>query len=311
MVDGIMDEFEDESGVDTGTSTNEDYNSTDDFYAPTSGYTSQYPTQDADYVKATTFQSTNLPYQATDPAKTLTGASAGNSWMSLDTNTTNQRFHIDLGLGKIITKIYYENFHHSGILTTRGAQNFTFWGSNTEASFLELTYATDTGWTELTLSQNTFDEHFASDAVDPKYITVTNSTSYQYYAFKFADNYGNGSHLAVRRIELQLEQTSNMTLVSNATEAEVNPSTVRGVIMEEDTDAIAINTDLKFYASRDNGANWVQGTLTDEGDYGSGKRILVGEADVSGQAADKTMKWKITTLNAKDLKINGIGLLWD
>jgi len=32
MVDGVVDEFEDESGVDTGSSTNENYNSTDDFY---------------------------------------------------------------------------------------------------------------------------------------------------------------------------------------------------------------------------------------------------------------------------------------
>ncbi|GAF90728.1 unnamed protein product, partial [marine sediment metagenome] len=64
------------------------------------------------------------------------------------------------------------------------------------------------------------------------------------------------------------------------------------------------------YASRDSGANWVQATLADEGDYGSGKRILEGEADVSGQAADKTMKWKVTTHNAKDLKLHGIGESW-
>ena len=104
--------------------------------------------------------------------------------------------------------------------------------------------------------------------------------------------------------------TDNMTLVSNATEAEEQPDESRLVIMEEDVDVITLNTDLKAYVSRDNGGNWVQATLSDEGDYASSKRILVGTADISGQAADKTIKWKIESLNNKDLKIHGIGLLW-
>ena len=102
-----------------------------------------------------------------------------------------------------------------------------------------------------------------------------------------------------------------MTLVSELTEAETEPDEVRMVIMEEDVDSCTINTDIKAYASRDSGANWVQATLTDEGDYESGKRVLVGVADVSGQASDKTMKWKIETLNNKDCKFHGIGELWD
>ena len=106
-------------------------------------------------------------------------------------------------------------------------------------------------------------------------------------------------------------EAQNMILVSNSIEAEANPDTVRIVIMEEDVDAVTVNTDFKAYASRDNGANWVQATLTDEGNYESGKRILTGEADVSGQADDKTMKWKIETLNNKDCKIHGIGELWN
>ncbi|HSG32663.1 MAG TPA: hypothetical protein VLB82_14095, partial [Thermodesulfobacteriota bacterium] len=34
LVDGIVDEYEDESGIDTGASTNELYDATDDFYQP-------------------------------------------------------------------------------------------------------------------------------------------------------------------------------------------------------------------------------------------------------------------------------------
>ena len=169
-------------------------------------YTSQYPTQDADHVKATTtYSASHYPYFATDPAKSLTGTWTGNSWLAAEDSHFNQRFHIDLGSAKIIKRIYYENGHTDGSGGNVGVENFTFWGSNTAGSFAELTYATDTGWTELTVSQNTFDEHVALDQADPKYITVTNSTAYQYYAFKFADNYGNTALMGVRRIELQRE----------------------------------------------------------------------------------------------------------
>jgi len=171
-------------------------------------YTSQYPTQDVDHVKATTkydpLEDYFWPHYTTDPAKSLTGTALPNQWVALALTNTNQRFHIDLGSAKIIRRIYYENNHDEGLVTNRGVNNFTFWGSNTEASFLELTYGTDTGWTELTVAQNTFDEHVGLDQADPKYIVVTNSTAYQYYAFKFADVHG-GSYMGVRRIELQTE----------------------------------------------------------------------------------------------------------
>ena len=43
MVDGIVDEYEDESAIDTATSTNENYNSTDDYYAPSGDVLSVAP----------------------------------------------------------------------------------------------------------------------------------------------------------------------------------------------------------------------------------------------------------------------------
>ncbi len=171
-------------------------------------YTSQYPPAHNDtYVKATTNATNNDPWYATDPTKSLTGSVTANGWSSyhIAGADTDQRFHIDLGSAKTIKRIYYENGHHSGGYTNRGAQNFTFWGSNTAGSFTELTYGTDTGWTQITPAQSTFDIHVSADEADPKYITVTNSTAYRYYAFKFADNYGDTDYIQIRRIELQTE----------------------------------------------------------------------------------------------------------
>ena len=175
-------------------------------YIGLSGGGSQYPPAQSDtYVKSTTKANTShWAYFATDPAKSLTGTSINNSWTSGIGSATNQRFHIDLGSAEIINKIYYENQHNSGSNTDMGVQNFTFQGSNTGAgTFDDLVYANDGGWTQLTISQSTFDEHIDSDTADPKYITVTNTTAYRYYAFKFADNYGDATYMGVRRVELQ------------------------------------------------------------------------------------------------------------
>jgi hypothetical protein len=171
-------------------------------------YTSQYPTAQNDtYVKATSKYSTAFwPYFSTDPALSLTGTGTNNCWAGGNgTSTTNQRFHIDLGSTKIIRRIYYENYHESGLAPGNGAKTFTLWGSNSATAFAELTYATDTDWIQLTTAQSTLDEHSAADAADPKYITVTNTTAYRYYAFKFADSYGGADYMGLRRVELQTE----------------------------------------------------------------------------------------------------------
>lgn len=175
-------------------------------------YSSQYPTAHSDtYVKATSKVSASYwPYFATDPALSLTGAASANAWLSDSGQYTNQRFHIDLGSAKAITKIYYENYHGTGTGTDYGVKNFTFWGSNSAGSFAELTYGTDTGWTQITgLSQSTFDQHTGSDVADPKYITFSNTTAYRYYAFKFADNYEAvpANFMGFRRVELQLQSS--------------------------------------------------------------------------------------------------------
>jgi|GEM_PF-1544401 hypothetical protein len=175
------------------------------------------PAHSTTYVKVTSLDSADYsPWFSTDPALSLTGAQSTRQWIS-NSVSTNQRFHIDLGSSKIINRVYYENAHNSGGLTTVGVQNFTLWGSDSSASFAEMTYATDTGWTQITgLSQSTFDEHTGSDVADPKYITITNNLiAYRYYAFKFADDYGY-AYMGVRHIELQsnIQETHTINISS-------------------------------------------------------------------------------------------------
>ena len=171
---------------------------------------SHYPVaQNNTYVKSTTrYNNSYYPHNATNPANSLIGHNS-NGWCASNGTKTNQRFHIDLGEGHIINRIYYENYHNSGGSNgvDSGVQNFTLWGSNEASAFEELTYAIDTNWTQLTTSKSTFDKHVAANTADPKYIIVTNTTSYRYYAFKFANTYGNGDgYMGLRRVELQIAE---------------------------------------------------------------------------------------------------------
>jgi len=103
----------------------------------------------------------------------------------------------------------------------------------------------------------------------------------------------------------------NMVLVSETFTAEAEADSTRFVGLLEDVDSITINTDLKIYASRDDGTTWSQITLSDEGDYDTSKRILTGTVDISGQPSGTSMKYKIETLNNKDLNFHASSLSWN
>ncbi len=168
-------------------------------------YTAEYPPAHTDvYVKATTTGGGFQTYWATDLALSLTGvASPTTSWGASTSTNANQRFHIDLGSAKIIRRVYSENYHHIGTDVNAGVKNYILQGSNSNSSFLELTYATDTGWTTI-LSGLQFPEHTASDVADPEFSLINNTVAYRYYAFKIADNWGR-SFMGVRHLNLQTE----------------------------------------------------------------------------------------------------------
>jgi hypothetical protein len=146
------------------------------------------------------------PYYTTDPTLRLTGEASHQAWRSPIGVYTNQRFHIDLGSAKIIKRIYYENYHTLSYNTVYGIKNFTFWGSNDPSSFADLVYGNDAGWTQIPTAVTLFDIHVSDDIADPKYILITNTTAYRYYAFKFADTYYSSGLMGVRRIELQVRK---------------------------------------------------------------------------------------------------------
>jgi hypothetical protein len=172
------------------------------------------PAQNSTYVKATSeLGGIYNAYDATDSTKSLIDTDVETTWIASYTQY-NQRFQIDLGGATVINQVYYENYHANGTTSHIGAKTFTMWGSNTPTAFADTTWISDAdmiieGWTQLTTSQSTFDQHIVANIPDPKYITVTNTTAYQYYCFKFVDTYLPAvNYMGLRRLVLQHSPTT-------------------------------------------------------------------------------------------------------
>ena len=108
---------------------------------------------------------------------------------------------------------------------------------------------------------------------------------------------------------------ADVVLQSTDTTAEAVPTTGDLVLMIENaTGTATINTDIKGYISRDSGANWTEGTLVDEGSWGTNKKILAfHNLDISGQPSGTAMCYKLTTHNqgaSKITRMHATSLAW-
>ena len=127
---------------------------------------------------------------------------------------------------------------------------------------------------------------------------------------------GGSGIVVIRYATTQFPGVGDLTLVSTTTTASANPTKGDLVTLIENSSGTAtLNTDIKGYISRDGGSNWTQGTLVDEGSWGTNKKILAfHNLDISGQPAAANMRYKITTHNqvsgSKATKIHGTSLGW-
>ena len=111
------------------------------------------------------------------------------------------------------------------------------------------------------------------------------------------------------------ENYGDISLVSATTVATDTPTKGDVITLIEDVAGTStLNTDIKAYVSRDAGTNWTQGTLVDEGSWGTNKKILAfHDADISGQPSAKNMRYKITTHNQasnKNVRVHATSLAW-
>jgi hypothetical protein len=126
-----------------------------------------------------------------------------------------------------------------------------------------------------------------------------------------------GSGIAIMRYQaIDHASVANLTLQSNDTTASTaNPDYADMVMLMENAQGTAtLNTDIKGYISEDSGVTFTQGTLVDEGTWGTNKKILAfHDLDISAQTGS-AMCYKITTHNqsagVKETKIHATSIGW-
>ena len=110
---------------------------------------------------------------------------------------------------------------------------------------------------------------------------------------------GGSGVVILRRLTAAGTTYTDMTLQSTDVTALAEPDFGEFVTLIENAAGTAtLNTDIKGYVSRDSGVTFTQGTLVDEGTWGTNKKILgFHDLDISSQPSGTSMCYKITTHN--------------
>ena len=128
---------------------------------------------------------------------------------------------------------------------------------------------------------------------------------------------GKGVILVRYATDAFLTSGANLTLQSTETTAESAPTTANLVVLIEDSGSgtADLAADIKAKVSRDGSAFTGYVTFTDEGNWGTDKRILrSNDIDLTGINTGTSMRYKIETFNqsagVKETRIHATSLAW-
>jgi len=127
---------------------------------------------------------------------------------------------------------------------------------------------------------------------------------------------GGSGIVVLRRLTSAETPGADLTLQSTDVTALSAPTYGEFVTLIENAYGTAtLNTDIKGYVSRDSGTTFTQGTLVDEGTWGTNKKVLgFHDLDISSQPSGVAMCYKITTHNqvasSKETRIYATSIGW-
>lgn len=285
MVDGIADEFEDETGVDTATSTNETYDSTGDYYSNPETYTGL----SANIATLAMAISSGPNVDGTGP---LSGAFDGNTstlWRS--NGTTNSWIGQDFTTAKNIRRAYF-NQGFSGN-SGHGSSSVDLQSSDDAATWTTRYAGTGLGINETWCT-----------------LDSTYTGSHRYWRILAPSVPSNWRVQELQMMEGQYSASANLTLVSQSFTADSVPTEARIVALHQAIDATTLNTDCTVEISRDGGTTWTTGTLVNEGAFDATTNIFSATVDISAQPSGTSMKWRFKTLNNKEQRLHGVWMQW-
>lgn len=294
LEDGIADPFSDETDVDTSTSSNELFNSTGTYY---SGLTSSAVSQGTGTAIGNMTSGGGLAASFDSTTAQAANVSAG-----ISSNVSSGNVGKDWGSGntKRIQKIDVYPSNNLGLATTSG-------GSPDIALTIKLQGSTD----NFSASVVDLGSLAVGTSVTAKQtITATDITAFRYHRLLITPD----SNAQVYCAELEFTEyaTANLTLVSNAFTADTAPSSAVIGVQVVENESITVNTDLTAEVSRDGGTTFTSCTLvlnTTLGATGT-KYYESASTDISSQPSGTAMKYRIKTLNTKDIEVHGVALKW-
>jgi hypothetical protein len=140
---------------------------------------------------------------------------------------------------------------------------------------------------------------------------LPSTPSYRYHWVRIDTAADGGEN--VNCAELTFEETTgsiDITVVSAAFIAEVQPSEARLVVRHQAVDAMTVNTDFLADVSRDGGVTWSTAALALDGPADVSSNVYSGVVSLSGQPAGVSMKYRLRTANAKSQRMHGVWLQW-
>lgn len=291
MVNTIIDAFTDETGVDTGTSSNEIYNAAGDYYSGASS---------------------NLVSGATGTSFSSGFVDAGGVAAAFDGTTVQSRAASASDAVSISGYNNYVGKVYSGPKTIVEARAYSPSDGaflTSQAANLKLQYSADTtigtdgSWNDL--------QTLASTSAGGQTLTFDSFVPASAVGWRLNIN-GNASNSAeFAEVRFYEKVVTNVTLVSAAYTAASAPDELRGILEVVEIDSVTPNTDLTMELSRTGGSEWTAVTLEEVIDGGSGRRVYAATADVSGQASGTDVRWRVKTLNTKDIQIHRVGVQAD
>jgi len=374
--DGMIDAYVDETGVDTGTSTNETYNATEDLYSPTGGNTNMTLVSNAQTAQADPIEGRLMLYE--EDVDACTPGTDIKGYVSRDGGTT---WSSAVGL---TDDGYYETFNQGGIdsntglmLHMDGANDGVIFTDNSDSPHT-ITVGGDThtdtavkkfgtasaqfdGTGDYLSAPDSSDWNMFANTSDSRTLdfwvnhTSVSSGKVYFMAREAGSDYWYINHLSGTDIKVYGKIGDSVFIDSSGT-AFSNTGAWHHIALVKVANVVALYVDgtqityATFSTTRDFAAILNIGSQDGDSDFYNGymdevrwsnsnpfsatpnstpddtitvptaaystgaaqtnQRILSGSIDISGQPAGSNMKYKVETLNTKDLKLHGASLLW-
>jgi len=296
LVDQIVDDFQDASGVDASASTNETRDASGKYYK---GEVVAYATGD---------QTSNITVTTDAGLWSLGGSGISNivdgtttsasgvQWNS-STNVLNNDVRFEFVNGPVILTEakYYQNDAYSGVGTWKWQASTDNWASSVD---IGSTWSLGSGARISTLTEG----------------ISANTTAYQYYKWRGMSGSVNSQWFDEIEFKTGVEG-ANMTLVSTTTAAQAAPT--KGDIVFTYTNgagSTTLGTDVTAEISADGGSTWTAMTLGSEGSTGSHNIATAHDVTISSTITSPyNMAYRIKTLNqsaSKTTRIQAVSLGW-